>query len=80
MERERERVQGGEKEGTKLQRGRGISIKMGSEMTGKGKGKLLDFGKWEEAGMGKKGKGEGEEREERKIMGAEKEGDRETRK
>ena len=41
-------------------------------MTGKGKGKLLDFGKWEEAGMGKKGKGEGEEREERKIMGAEK--------
>ena len=30
--------------------------------------------------MGKTGKGEGEEREGRKVMGAEREGDRETRK
>ena len=31
-------------------------------------------------GMGKTGKGEGEEREGRKVMGAEREGDMETRK
>ena len=55
-------MQGGEKEGTKLQRGRGISIKMGSEMTGKGKGKLLDLGKWDEGGMGSEGNGENRQR------------------
>ena len=55
-------MQGGEKEGTKWQRGRGISVKMGREMTGKGKGKLLDLGKWEEGGMGSEGNGENRQR------------------
>ena len=38
------------------------------------------WGEWEVKGIGKTGKGEGEERKGIRVMGAEREGDRETRK
>ena len=41
---------------------------------------MRGIGEWEVRGIGKTGKGEGEEREGRKVIGAAKEGDRETRK
>ena len=58
---------------------RGMGIVVGSEMAGKGKGKHLDLGTWEEEGMGKTGEEEGKDWERRKVRGAEKEREKETR-
>ena len=56
-----------------------MGIVVGSEMAGKGKGKHLDLGTWEEEGMGKTGEEEGKDWERRKARGAEKEREKETR-